>query len=185
MRGWKPLDSAVFKEQLDARLIAQNIPCDTNNISTNLQAKCQEIESILADVARNCPAEECSMKEDITDAMRRLHELIDQRRAVRTAGAKEEVRIASKYIENEIVAITRTKKSSRVRKVLEEFKDFQRIAEIRSNGKRSCISSIIDRSGTVRTTRTEIPEVFADFFESLYQGEGATSDACWQGDEII
>ena len=123
--------------------------------------------------------------EDTTEARRRLHELINQRRAARKAGAKDDVKVASKSIKKEIVTIAKRKKSSRVRKVLEEFKDLQRIAEIRGNGKRSCISSIIDRSGTERTARSEIPEVFADFFELLYRGEGATFNACQQGNEII
>ena len=67
------------------------------------------------------------------------------------AGAKDDVKVASKSIKKEIVAIAKRKKCSRVRKVLEEFKDLQRIAEIRGNGKGSCISSIIDRSGTERS----------------------------------
>ena len=76
-----------------------------------------------------------------------MHELIDQRRAARKGGAKETVRDVSKSIKKEIQAVAKARKRAKIAKVLAEFKDLCRIAEIRGGGKRSCLSSVVDKDG--------------------------------------
>ena len=79
-------------------------------------------------------------------------------------------------IQAEIRAISKARKSARVSKLLEEFKDLQRIEGIRNNGKSGCMSSALDRDGEEKTEAGEVAEVFAAFFEELYNGDGCTFD---------
>ena len=175
MHGWKPSNVTTFQEHLDDKLLAmQSYPC---SVTEDVQAKCEEIEAILLEVAEKCRQTGCADEAGSADSKRRLHELIERRRAARKAGSKDDVRSVSKVIRKEISAIAKQKKTARIRKVLEEFKDLKRIADIRGNGKRVCISSMIDSTGTERTARHDISEVFADFFESLYHGNGEVFEA--------
>ena len=99
------------------------------------------------------------LKED-EEAPTRLHDLITRRREARRAGNKQDVRDSSKLIQKEIRAIARARKSARVSKVLEEFQDLQRIAGIRRNGKRSCMTSVLDADGVEKTEAEDIAEFF-------------------------
>ena len=97
---------------------------------------------------------------------------------------KSDVKDASKRIQKEIRAIAKARKTARVRKVLEEFKDLQRIDNIRCNGKTACIGSVVDKSGVVKTGADDIAEVFAEFFESLYKGNAGVFVHQGDADEI-
>ena len=175
MYGWKPSNVTTFHEHLDVKLLAmQSCQC---SVTDYLQAKCEEIEAILLEVADKCRQAVCMNGAGTTGSKRRLHELIEGRRAARKAGSKDDVRSASNVIRKEISATAKAKKSARVREVLDEFKDLKRTADIRGNGKRVCIRSMIDSSGTERTARHDISEVFAEFFESIYHGSGEVFDA--------
>ena len=103
----------------------------------------------------------------------RVHDLIEQRRSARRSGCKNAVKDASKVLRKEIRAIAKARKNARICKVLEEFKDLQRIAGIRGCGKQMCMTSVLEIDGTEKTEAGDIAEVFAAFFESLYQGDGA------------
>ena len=92
---------------------------------------------------------------------------------MRRSGCQNAVKEASKVLRKEIRAIAKARKSARICKVLEEFKDLQRIAGIRGCGKQMFMTSVLDIDGTEKTEAGDIAEVFAAFFESLYQGDGA------------
>ena len=77
--------------------------------------------------------------------------------------AKVLVKEASKSIHKEIRAIKRTKKSAKIARVLHEFKDLQRFVDIRNCGKRTCISSVMDKNSIEKSDTDDIAEVFAGF----------------------
>ena len=62
------------------------------------------------------------------------------------------MKIISKSVQKEPRAVARARKSARVTKILEEFKDLQRMADVRGNGKKSCIGSVMDKDGIEKTT---------------------------------
>eukprot|EP00959_Pyramimonas_sp_CCMP1952_P410167 8596355-Pyramimonas_sp.AAC.1 len=66
--------------------------------------------------------------------------------------------------------MARARKSSRMAQVLKEFEDLQRTQGIRYNGKKYCMSSVLDAGGKEQTRARDIAEVFAAFLESLYNG---------------
>ena len=85
----------------------------------------------------------------------------------------------SKLISKEIRAIAKARRSARVQQVLEDFKDLRRLENIRGGNKKRCMGAVIDKHGVEKTDANDIAEVFADFFESLYQGESREFE--WQG----
>ena len=168
MQGWRPKDGSKYQEELDTKL---RLLSSCGDLGQQLERKCNEIERILIDVAEKCregAAEHAQGTGALTgDAQNRLHDLIAQRRFARRAGLKSDVKDVSKKIQKEVRAIANARKTERVRKVLEEFKDLQRIANIRGNGKTICIGTVVDKEGEEKTGADDIAEVFADFFESL------------------
>ena len=169
-RGWRPVDEKVFREELDANL---GLPSqNSGDVVEEIQAKCLRIERIIMDVAEKC-SNTVHEREAYDQVMRaRVHELIERRKTARKAGANTEVKDASKLLRKELRAVARARKSARVTQVLQEFKDLQRISDIRGNGKRACIVSIIDKNGMEKTDEEDIADVFADFFEDLYCADG-------------
>ena len=83
------------------------------------------------------------------------------------------MKAASKLVKKEIRAVAKARKSAKIRRLLEEFEDLQRITGIRGGGKRMCMGAVIDKNGVEKTDNDDIAEVFAEFFESLYRGESS------------
>ena len=96
---------------------------------------------------------------------------------MRRAGSKNEVRDASKLIKKQMLAVAKAKKTARITRALADFKDLQRIADIRGNGKQLRIGSASDKDGVERTDRHDIAEVFAVCLETLYKRDGEASQA--------
>ena len=171
MRGWKASNPEEYREEINAKLKAlPNLVCGKGLVE-KLGRRCKEIETILLDVADKCQEKTLEADDNLVESQKRLHELIGQRKSARTNGCRETVIQASKSIKKEIRAVVKARKSSRISKVLDEFKDLQRIASIRGSGKRHYMSSVMDSSGSEKTDKDDIAEVFAAFFESLYNGD--------------
>ena len=130
MRGWKPVDAEDFRQRVDARVHASK-QFEEYRTQHDLDKACMEIEDILTDIGRGCS--EVALESQFIDIenQKRLHELIGNGRAARLRGCKTEVRDLSKIIRKEFRAVTKAKKNMRISRVLEEFKDLRRIADIR------------------------------------------------------
>ena len=65
---------------------------------------------------------------------------------------------------------------ARLAKILKEFRNLKAIASVRSGAEKQLISSICDDTGKVVLDRDEIAEVFAAFYEGLYQDDEANQE---------
>ena len=74
-----------------------------------------------------------------------------------------------KQIQREARAIDRARKSAKIGRILDEYKNIKEIAAIRRNGKTDHIGSIQAADGSIKRERKDIADVFADFFEDLYR----------------
>ena len=182
MRGWKPTEAKEFQDQVDARIAKFPSPDEAEDTAQELEKKCKYIEAILVEVAAKCHEKLKSDEQSRKKSSDSLHRLIDERRVARRARCKEAVRDISKRIKKEIQAVAKARKSARISKILDEFKDLQRVADVRGGGKRPCISSVLDQNGSEKTGNDDIAEVFAAFFESLYAGNGSEHNYIHDGD---
>ena len=97
--------------------------------------------------------------------------MIGRRRLARKEGNADEVKGLSKLIQKELKTVSKAMRTSKICKVLEEFKDFGKMEEAKRKGRRECINSIINKEGKEVSDTKDIAEVFADFYESLYKEE--------------
>ena len=65
----------------------------------------------------------------------------------------------------------KTKRQEKIQKVLEKVKGTQNISSIKSVKKRILITKVKNKEGEAVKTRQGIPNVFAKFYEDLYEGE--------------
>ena len=65
--------------------------------------------------------------------------------------------------------------------MLHRFQGLKNIAGVKSIKKRKLITHVSDKNGREHTDRQQIANVFADFYEDLYQrrGDPATTDELW------
>ena len=166
MRGWIPKHEKEYQTELDANLGA------LGEMTVEIEKRCRDIETILLEVAAKCQEIPVNAEHD-DDSRTRLHGLIAQRRSARKSGCKSTVKSVSKAIQKEMQSISKARKSGKISRVLAEFKDLQRLVDIRNNGKRVCMSSVLDEAGEEKTDKDDIAEVFASFFESVYSGAGS------------
>ena len=97
----------------------------------------------------------------------RLHTLITQRQ--QTPNDDHDTRKQlSKCIQKEIRTQKRRKRRAHIGGVLEKFRNLKSIARIKTRRRRTLITHMTDKEGSKRTTRQEIADVFAEFYEQLY-----------------
>ena len=164
MRGWIPVDKEDFQEKVDEKI---KVLAYDEDLSNCLEMTCQRIEEILVDVGKQCMKELEEVKDQEDKA--KLQALIQKRRLAMKERDRNEVKITSKAIQKEMKALKRARRSARVTEVLTEYKDLKRLAHIKRDGKVHCIGSMIDKNGTEKFEREDVADVFADFFESLYE----------------
>ena len=65
----------------------------------------------------------------------------------------------------------RKKRQGKIQKILENLKGTRNIFNIKSMKKRVLIPKVKNKKGETINTKQEIANVFAEFYESLYEGE--------------
>ena len=158
------MSETKYHAELDAKLVL------LEGQVLDLEQKCIAIEGVLKDASKTC---QVNIKNDDHDdcMQKRLHEMIRQRRDAPKVGSKEIVKEVSKSIQKELRAVRRAKRTARINNVLTEFKDLRRLLDIRNNGRRTCMSSVMDKDGVEKVDKGDMAEVFAAFFETLYDGD--------------
>ena len=163
LKGWKTKDSCGYRDESNAKL--RSIPR-----TLSAKDKYDEVERILVSTGKKYQAKKEREEERTNiDAKKKLKEFIDQRREARRQGNKEEVKRYSKFIQKEIKAIAKATKTSKVARLLEEFKDIGQIKDIKKKGKKECINAIVNKEGKEASDVNDIAEAFADFYEALYK----------------
>ena len=84
---------------------------------------------------------------------------------------KERIREISKKIQKCIREKKRKKRQVKIQKILEDLKGTRNILSIKSVKRRIFISKVKNKKGETINTRQGIANVFAEFYESLYEGE--------------
>ena len=73
--------------------------------------------------------------------------------------------------------MARARKKAKIGKILEEFRGLQDITNINNNMKKSKISNMKSKDGSIMTGRQDIDDVFAKFYEDLYRRRHAESSS--------
>ena len=84
----------------------------------------------------------------------------------------ERIRAISKVIKKYIRENKRTRRQKRIQKILEKVKGTRNIPNIKCVKRRILIPKVRDKEGEIIKTRQGIANVFAKFYEDLFEGEG-------------
>ena len=100
----------------------------------------------------------------------RIRALVQQRKTI-AKDKKDRIREISKEIKKCIRDNKRLKRQEKIQKNLEKVKGTKKITNIKSVKKRILIPRVKNKEGEVVKTRQGIDNVFAQFYEELYEGE--------------
>ena len=146
-----------------------------------IDSRIMAIETALVETARlvtKSSSEEPQFEADLLDLKERWLELRAARVDARTAHMPSEVARISKEINKVVRAITRRRQKGRIDTILQEFRGLKHIKSIKGNSKKRLMTNMRSSSGKVVTSRVEIANVFADFYEKLYAA--TDTDASWK-----
>jgi hypothetical protein len=104
----------------------------------------------------------------MSDDKQALRRMIQDRKMARQAGAKSDAREISEKIQKEMKSIDRARRSAKVQKILDDFRDLKRLDKTRTRKATHLIGSIRETDGTIKEDHTDIANVFADFYKTLY-----------------
>ena len=94
--------------------------------------------------------------------------LIQERRLARRGGGRS-MKDISQELQKERWACERSQKRSAIERILSRFKGLQGISNIRNDGKKIRLTSVLDEEGVQHYGRQGIVDVFANFYEGLYK----------------
>ena len=153
---WQPRDIAEYATELDDRL-------ENEQLCSTLEARCNQIETVLADIAAKCSQALGQDASGNTELQRRLRVLISTRREQREIGTTEScknVSDISKQIQKELRKSARERMHARIKQALQEFKNLKSISSIRSNGKKHFLRNVRNSAGNLVEDRQDIVDVF-------------------------
>ena len=175
--GWKCPSADDFNSSLQEKL--DNL--DLLQTATSIEAHILAIESALVETAMYMSPsplrEEGEDDGDEDELMERWIELRAARKQARAHNRKLEATQISKEINKIIRSMSRQRQKVKINKILKDFRGLKYIKSVKSNGKKHQIAAMRDKTGKVVTSRTDIANVFADFYEQLY---AADVGAPWQ-----
>ena len=178
--GWEPQDPQEFENQVQHHLQHDTPRAseDSNIITERLQQQCDNIEQALQRAATLCQQAKSTITSQVKADRTRLRVLIEQRKASRiTKHSTTHVRDLSKAIQKELKAITRTKHrrakhEQQVQHALAQGLSLKQLQQHKGTKRRHHINSMKDTGGNTHYTRQDVANVFADFYEDLYNCTG-------------
>ena len=172
MVGWQPKEPEVYTRMVDEALSTAEAEMLEGPEERTLQQRCERIEGVLAEVAATCKKQEQEELEEPEEESSglRLRELLDKRRAARAEGGAGVSAVAevSKLIQREVRKKLRRRKHRKISKILSEFRGLRHIADARSHGVKRGMGSVKGKNGELKTSRQEVADAFAEFYEALY-----------------
>ena len=166
MEMWPPNNIERYQERL--------AECLDGVRRAETGVKCKHIEDAIK--CSLSTAEEGEPEPTSTSQRSHIHILIRQRRELRT----EDPNIRSEHsrrIKKEIRAIQRLERRSQISKILSEYRNLKSIAGIKSQKKKELICSMVSATGEEVYDRCSIANVFADFYEELYEDKHKSQNA--------
>ena len=113
-----------------------------------------------------------------------LHTLMNQRRDMHLEHQSARSQ-HSKQIKREIRAIKRLERRSQISQILSEYKNLKSIAGLKSQRKKELICGMVATNGQNVYDRQSIADVFANFYEQLYEDNHKTKSAISDSVESI
>ena len=161
--------------------------CELNIFQTisDIDGRISAIEAALVETARETSEAQCTEQvepEDYEELKTKWIELRSARMQARTEKRHGDAIRISKEINKIMRAITRQREKCRTDKILREFRGLKYLKSIKCNSKKHLIAAMRNSKGEVVTTRVEIANMFADFYEKLYAATGG--DVAWQCSEV-
>ena len=126
------------------------------------------IEQCVLEVAIKNQGEVDCTKSGQAELSDRAKDLIKKRKETRRLNDKKSEVEASKQLRKEMRAIMHASGVEKIRRILSEFRGLRNIADIRANGKKCLLTSVLDLEGKLHTSRQGIVDAFAAFYELLY-----------------
>ena len=116
----------------------------------------------------------------VDDVNGKLHKLIAERRQLNlsdlSAGEKKNLRVClGKQIQHLIRRRIVLKKSARIQSVLADFRGLKQLPFIITGRRTGCIAEVRRTDGSLCNTKSDIANVFAKFYEDLYQSRALES----------
>ena len=163
--AWTDVNGEVFRTSTE-ELFRES------QLSENLQARCEQVEQVLLQATRMA----CEGNSEETSEMdATLRDLVEARRPMPSDSAERTN--LSKEIQKRIRCLKREKRHRQITATLEAFKGLKRIPDIKSQVRKRYISQMKDKDGVLRTERTSIANIFADFYEQLYSSTSETQQS--------
>ena len=153
---WPPTDLTTYTNNLTTQL-------EDTLLSTQLDERWQQIEEAIKITISNLNDHTTQRS---THHNLQLTELIDQRRATGSTNTSERSRL-SKQVRKEIRAIKRAERRAQIDSILEQHKNLERIAGIKTSKQKQLVVKMTKPDGRTEHDRQGIADVFADFYESL------------------
>ena len=171
---WPPHSIEQYQEKL--------AKCLDETLEARREMQCKHIE----DAIRQATSLTDEANEEHTTAahVSHLQGLIRQRREMHLeqGGLRSH---CSKQIKKEVRAMKRLERRSQRAQILSQYKNLRSIAGIKSQKKKEMICSMVSTSGEDVYDRQSIADVFASFYEQLYEDKNKTKLMDFNKDERI
>ena len=163
-KTWKP--NAEYINAVAASLAEEGSVEGVSNKAASIQAS---LKNALPEVSPDCPTSSSIPSDTV------LHSLIEERRQIVTNGSlssqekKEQRIVLGKQIQKHIRKRQAQLRTDHIARVLAEFRDLKQLASLTGKRANTSITEVTDCNGHPCRSKSEIAEVFAQFYEELYR----------------
>ena len=135
-----------------------------------MQKRCEGIEAAVRQAVQHCERAGTARAALSRKINGEIKELMEKRRAAKLKNVphKQDIKDIQKQIQKHVRKDFRIKCRERIRQVLRDFSDLKQITGIRSGGKKQHLMTMTNEKGDTVSGREEIADVFATFYEELY-----------------
>ena len=172
--SWPPHSIEEYQEKLTR--------CLNETLQAKGEVRCKDVEDAIRQATSL--TEETDEERTITPHVSHLQSLMRQRREIHLeqGGLRSQ---CSKQIKKEVRAMKRLERRSQIAQILSQYKNLRSIAGIKSQKKKELICSMLSSSGDDVYDRQSIADVFASFYEQLYEDKNKTKLMDLNRDERI
>ena len=147
--GWQPGDDEHYKQMLDKKVMDINVSRFLDERSRDLDNALKILEETVVESARECRhlverAETCLEEDTLSKDIKNL--IASRRLAGHQGSERAEI---SKAISKKTRKLLRFKQDCKVRGHLEDLRGLKSIANVRNNGKKPLLKSMMTRAGRV------------------------------------
>ena len=156
---WKSCSTTLFLKHLEAQL-------DDVKLAADLEERCERVERALTESAQL--AKQAQATRSISSDRNKLNDMVIERKHIPHSETAARAAI-SKKIQKELKHIRRIEHTTKISKILEDFKGLKRISGIKTIKKKELITHATDKNGEAQSRRQTIADVFATFYEELFK----------------